>query len=178
VRGGDLGGGGEAGAKLVGPGESRVTTTLKSLASSVPVVLRGGDAGGAQDGLIADQGDVAFEDRPGRASTLTSAGWPIWMLTMSVSSTLTSAVMTLMSARVISVEPSAFWMPTTTVSPSRTGRLVTMPSKGATETVCRARPVVAQRGLVVGDLGRGGFGLRLGLDEAALDWSSVATARS
>ena len=50
---------------------------------------------------------------------------------MSVSSTLTSAVMTDMSARVIRVEPSAFWMPTTTVSPSRTGTLVTRPSKGA-----------------------------------------------
>ena len=37
VGGGDLGGAGEAGAQFVG-GLSRVTTTLKSLASSVPVV--------------------------------------------------------------------------------------------------------------------------------------------
>ena len=45
---------------------SRVTTTLKSLASSVPVVLwRGGDAGGAEEGLVADLGDVAFEDAAG-----------------------------------------------------------------------------------------------------------------
>ena len=38
VRGGDLGGAGKAGAQIVGQGASRVTTTLKSLASSVPVV--------------------------------------------------------------------------------------------------------------------------------------------
>ena len=61
---------------------------------------------------------------------------------MSVSSTLTSAVMTHMSARVIRVEPSAFWMPTTTVSPSRTGRLVTRPSKGATAIVLVQRVLV------------------------------------
>src|ERR1035438_3134564 len=41
---------------------------------------------------------------------------------MSVSSTFTSAVTTLMSAIVISVEPSEFWMPITTASPSRTHR--------------------------------------------------------
>ena len=46
---------------------SRVTTTLKSLASSVPVVLwRGGEAGGAEEGLVADLGDVAFEDAAGQ----------------------------------------------------------------------------------------------------------------
>ncbi len=36
--------------------------------------------------------------------------------------------MTDMSARVISVLPGEFWIPITTVSPSRTGRLVIMPS--------------------------------------------------
>ena len=46
---------------------SRVTTTLKSLASSVPVVdLAGGDAGGAEQRLVADLGDVAFEDAAGQ----------------------------------------------------------------------------------------------------------------
>ena len=50
---------------------------------------------------------------------------------MSVSSTFTSAVTTDMLASVIRVLPTAFWMPSTTVSPSCTGRLVTMPSKGA-----------------------------------------------
>ncbi len=39
--------------------------------------------------------------------------------------------MTDMSAIVISVLPSAFWMPMTTDSPSRTGRFVTTPSYGA-----------------------------------------------
>ena len=46
---------------------SRVTTTLKSLASSVPVVLwRGGEAGGAEEGLVADLGDMTFEDTAGK----------------------------------------------------------------------------------------------------------------
>ena len=67
----------------------------------------------------------------GIASIETSAGCPSFTLTMSVSSTFTSAVMMLISATVIRVEPGEFWMPTTTVSPSRTGRLVTTPSKGA-----------------------------------------------
>ena len=40
--------------------------TLKSLASSVPVVdCEVGDAGGAEERLIADFGDVAFEDLSG-----------------------------------------------------------------------------------------------------------------
>ncbi len=36
-----------------------------------------------------------------------------------------------MSAIVIRVLPGAFWMPMTTVSPSRTGKLVMTPSNGA-----------------------------------------------
>ena len=47
---------------------------------------------------------------------------------MSVSSTFTSAVITDMSAIVISVLPGEFWIPMTTVSPSRTGRFVITPS--------------------------------------------------
>ena len=39
--------------------------------------------------------------------------------------------MTDVSPIVISVLPGEFWMPGTTVSPSRTGTLVMMPSKGA-----------------------------------------------
>ena len=66
---------------------------------------------------------------------VTSAGWPRCTLTMSVSSTLTSDVITDMSAIVISVLPGEFWIPMTTVSPSRTGRLVITPSKGASYVV-------------------------------------------
>ena len=98
VRGGDFSSGGEARAEFVevnaGVG-SRVTTTLKSLASSVPVV----------DWLVAipvvrrkawSPTSVTWplKMRPGRASTVTSTPWLSLTLTMSVSSTLTSAVMT------------------------------------------------------------------------------------
>ncbi len=84
-----------------------MTTTLKSLASSVPVVLwRGGEAGGAEQGLVADLGDVAFEDAAGEGIDGDVGGLVRGAtLTMSVSSTLTSAVMTDMSARVMRVEP-------------------------------------------------------------------------
>ena len=57
---------------------------------------------------IGQSADVTVDALPGSASTVMSAGWPSLMLTMSVSSTLTSAVTMLMSARVIRVEPSAF----------------------------------------------------------------------
>ena len=67
----------------------------------------------------------------GIASMVTSAGWPSFTFTISVSSTLTSAVITDMSAIDINVLPGEFWIPMTTVSPSRTGRLVIMPSNGA-----------------------------------------------
>ena len=117
-------------------GLSSVTTTLKSLASSVPLV-------DCEVATPLERSSAWSPTRvtwplytfPGMASMVTSAAWPIFTFTMSVSSTFTSAVTTLMSAMVIRVEPSAFWMPTTTVSPSRTGRLVTRPSNGATETV-------------------------------------------
>jgi hypothetical protein len=150
VRGGDLGGGGEAGAQLVG---------------WMPVGLVEGDDDLEVLGLFGAGGDCdvatpvvrsrawsptsvtwPLKTLPGRASTVTSAGWFRETLTMSVSSTLTSAVMTDMSARVISVEPSAFWMPTTTVSPSRTGTLVTRPSKGARLWSCRGVVVAALGG--------------------------------
>ena len=109
ARGGDLGRGGESGPQLVGGLVERDDDLEVLGLFGAGGGLRGGDAGGAQQRLVADQGDVALEDscREGRRR-VTSAGWPILMLTMSVSSTLTSAVMTLMSARVISVEPSAF----------------------------------------------------------------------
>jgi hypothetical protein len=47
-------------------GLSSVTTTLKSLASSVPVVDCEVAAGGAEQRLIADQRDVALEDLAGQ----------------------------------------------------------------------------------------------------------------
>ena len=64
---------------------------------------------------------------------------------MSVSSILTSAVTTDMSAIVIRVEPSAFWIPVTMVSPSRTGKLVTMPSYGATLMVLLSESTAERR---------------------------------
>ena len=86
---------------------------------------------------------------------------------MSVSSTLTSAVITLMSARVMNVEPSVFWMPSTTVSPSRTGSLVTMPSKGAMAMVRSSTFLVgAQGGFLGPQVSAGGVGVGLGLVDA------------
>ena len=132
VRGGDLGGAGEAGTEVDLDGVEGDDDLEVLGLFGAGGGLRGGDAGGAQERLIADFGDVAFEGLAGEGVDGDVAAWPRATLTMSVSSTLTSAVMTDMSARVIRVDPSAFWMPRTTVSPSRTGTLVTRPSKGAT----------------------------------------------
>ena len=99
----------ESPGRSSGGGLVRVTTTLKSLASSVPVVLW----------LVA----IPVERRmawsptsvtcpgktfPGKASTETSTGCPMATFKISVSSTLTSAVMTDRSANVMSVLPWAF----------------------------------------------------------------------
>ncbi len=73
----------------------------------------------------------------GMASIVMSAVWPSCTLTMSVSSTFTSAVIRDISAMVMMVLPSEFWMPGTTDSPTRTGRLVTTPSSGAVESYLR-----------------------------------------
>src|SRR5271165_5856453 len=81
----------------------------------------------------------------GIASIETSAGSPSLTLTMSVSSTFTSAVITEMSAIVIKVLPGAFWMPITTVSPSRTGRLVMTPSNGARYSVLLSTSAACRR---------------------------------
>ncbi len=64
------------------------------------------------------------------ASMVTVAGWFTATFTMSVSSTFTSAVITDMSAMVMMVLAAEFCTPGTTVSPARTGKLVTMPSIG------------------------------------------------
>jgi hypothetical protein len=97
------------------------------------------------------------------------------MLTMSVSSTLTSAVMTDMSARVMRVDPSAFWMPTTTVSPSRTGTLVTRPSKGAREMVLsRASKLARWLAMAWSRWARWESVWALAWASAALRWASVA----
>ena len=69
VRGGDLGGGGEAGAELVevGAGGVEGDDDLEVLGLlGAGGALAGGDAGGAEQGLIADLGDVAFEDAAGQ----------------------------------------------------------------------------------------------------------------
>ena len=65
VRRGDFGGGGEAGAQLVG-GIVEGDHDLEVLGLfGAGGGLRSGDAGGAQQGLVADQGDVALEDFAG-----------------------------------------------------------------------------------------------------------------
>ena len=116
------------GRKLSG-GCSSVTTTLKSLASSVAMVCCEVETPVERTtALLPISVTLPAKVRLGMASMLTCAGWPILMFTMSVSSTFTSAVMTDMLAIVIRVLPGEFWMPMTTVSPSRTGRFVTRPS--------------------------------------------------
>ena len=66
MRRGDLGGGGEAGPQLVG-GLVEGDDDLEVLGLfGAGGGLRGGDAGGAQQRLIADQGDVALEDLAGK----------------------------------------------------------------------------------------------------------------
>ncbi len=62
---------------------------------------------------------------------VTLAVCPIETFTMSVSSTLTSAVIRDISAMVMMVDAAEFWIPGTTVSPTRTGKSVTTPSSGA-----------------------------------------------
>ncbi len=75
----------------------------------------------------------------GIASIFTSAVCPSRTLTMSVSSTLTSAVTDDISAMVMTKLPGEFWIPTTIVSPIRTGKLVTSPSMGARNVVLESR---------------------------------------
>ena len=66
VGGGDLCGGGEAGAEVVGglvEGDDDFEVFGFFGAGGA---LRGGEAGGAEEGLVADLGDVAFEDAAGQ----------------------------------------------------------------------------------------------------------------
>ena len=94
---------------------ARSYATHESLSRDGPALL----------GLDSTQGQVtlSYMDR-------TVAVWPSLTLTMSVSSTFTSAVISEMSATVMIVLVGEFWMPGTTVSPTRTGRFVTTPSMG------------------------------------------------
>ena len=80
---------------------------------------------------------------------------------MSASATFTSAFTSARSEIVISVVPGMFWMPITTISPSRTGRRVTTPSIGEAisvfpRQVARARELRAR----LGDPPLGGLRLR------------------
>ena len=59
-------------------------------------------------------------------------------------------------------------MPITTVSPSRTGRLVMMPSKGAVGGLSAARRDAGQVGAILRDVLLGGILLRLGLRDLGL----------
>ena len=131
VRGGDLGGGGEAGAQLVGGIVERDDDLEVLGLFGAGGGLRGGHAGGAQQGLVADQGDVALEDLAGQGVDGDVGG----LADLDVDDVgLVDLDFGGDHAHVgegHEVEPSVFWMPSTTVSPSRTGSLVTMPSKGA-----------------------------------------------
>ena len=99
----------ESPGRSSGGGLVRVTTTLKSLASSVPVVLWL-VAIPVERRMAWSPTSVTCPEKslPGKASTATSTGCPMVTLTISVSSTLTSAVMTERSANVMSVLPWAF----------------------------------------------------------------------
>src|SRR6516162_7795093 len=109
----------------LGGGFSIVTTTLKSLASWPPEVVWAVETPvDRSTALLPISVTTPLNRCFGSASMETSAGCPSFTFTISVSSTLTSAVMTEVSAMVIRVLPGEFWMPTTTVSPSRTGKLV------------------------------------------------------
>ena len=120
----------------------KVTTTLKSLASSLAVVCCEVERPLERTmALLPISVTLPWKIFFGMASIVTSAGCPSFTFTMSVSSTLTSAVITDMSAMVMSVLPCAFWIPMTTVSPSRTGKLVITPSKGAGYVVFCSRSV-------------------------------------
>src|SRR5262249_53897840 len=95
-------------------GLSRATTTLKSFASWLETALW----------LAATPVERRIAVLPismtwplkvlfGMASMVTSATWPIFTLTISVSSTLTSEVMRDMSAIVMMVLAAEFWIPGT-----------------------------------------------------------------
>ncbi len=113
-------------------GLSSAITTLKSFASWLDTALC--DAAKPVERRIAVLPisiTVPLNVLFGIASIVMSAGWPSFTLTMSVSSTFTSAVMTDISAIVMMVLAAEFCTPGTTVSPTRTGRFVTTPSIGA-----------------------------------------------
>src|SRR5579871_2639207 len=81
------------------------TTTLKSFASWLEVVLC--DAARPEERRIAVLPisiTLPAKDLSGIASIFTATGWPSWTLTISVSSTFTSAVINDISAIVMIVE--------------------------------------------------------------------------
>ena len=122
----------ESPGRSPGGGLSRVTTTLKSLASSVVLVVLAVVVCPVVRLTAAWPISVT---RPlkvllGMASMVTSAGWLSLTLTMSVSSTFTSAVITERSETWNSTLPVWFWMPGTTFSPMCTGKEVMTPSRG------------------------------------------------
>ena len=93
-------------------------TTLKSLASWLEVALC--DAARPVDRRIAVLPisiTLPVKVRFGIASMVTLADWPTCTLTMSVSSTFTSAVISDISAMVMMVDAAEFCTPGTTVSP-------------------------------------------------------------
>ena len=82
------------------------TTTLKSLASWLEIALCGsGHAGGTENRRVADFGNVAGERLVGNGVDGDFRDWPSFTLTMSVSSTFTSAVISDMSAMVMMLVP-------------------------------------------------------------------------
>ncbi len=93
--------------------------------------MASGDAGGAEEGLVADLGDVTFEDAAGKGIDGDVDG----LVELDVDDVgLVDLDLGGDDGHVGEGHEGrafAFWMPTTTVSPSRTGTLVTRPSKGA-----------------------------------------------
>ena len=108
------------------------TTTLKSLASWLEMALWEA-ATPVERRMAVSPISVTWplKVRLGTASMVISDTWPSFTFTISVSSTLTSAVMRDISAMVMMRVPVWFCSPGTTDSPARTGRLVTTPSRGA-----------------------------------------------
>ena len=99
-------------------GLSNATTTLKSLASWLEMALC--EAARPVERRIAVLPiSITWPLKVwfGMASMVTSAIWSSFTLTMSVSSTFTSAVISDISAMVMMVLAAEFWTPGTTVSP-------------------------------------------------------------
>src|SRR5579875_581597 len=97
-------------------GESSAMTTLKSLASWLEVALcEAARPLERRMAVLPMSVTLPVKVLLGMASMVMLAVWPRWTLTMSVSSTFTSAVISDISAMVMMVEAAEFCTPGTTV---------------------------------------------------------------